>query len=496
MENLSVRPELCESQPSKFEWTLAFVFFLFAFMSFCYWDVGNFILYEIKFAGAILHFNLKEAYEPVVTIMNSSGDLRTSLSIYDLTINLIFGLWGIPLYLWCSRSGELVINFPESFWQILYGKSVLLVAFLISAVLVYKVCRALDLDEKKSSWGAYLYFTSIMSTLIIGVVGQCDIFAVCVTLTALMYYFRCEYKKSIIWFILACQFKQFAFFMFVPMLLLRYKKMYKVISILALTLIVTFLFNLPIMFINSVSTARSKFQLENLQGLMNNMLPIFRGNMPLLVLLLGVLCIYSLLNGYYEGISKREMNNYGIFTAMTSMIILFTNFNSASYWFIHMIPYLAIMTMYNSKYSDKVLFFEVVGIASLAAVCYIDWSHHYVPNNSNNMLLHKLLGSPDILKIRQLVQDTLTAGEARTAVFVGAGFKRLILFMDNFLEIVYVLCMYTIIYLSLPAKLVLSDSLGKCSRSDFIKRFWFNTAVSYVPILLVIIAACGGINLR
>ncbi|MBQ7561625.1 MAG: hypothetical protein IJS99_07320 [Synergistaceae bacterium] len=114
-QNLSVRPELCEYGPSKFEWALAFGFLLFAFMSFCYMDPSWFILYELKFAEAILHGDLSLAYKNAITVVCSSGYELSSLSIYDLPINLIFGLWGIPLYLWCSRSGELVVNFPESF---------------------------------------------------------------------------------------------------------------------------------------------------------------------------------------------------------------------------------------------------------------------------------------------------------------------------------------------------------------------------------------------
>ncbi len=71
-------------------------------MSFCYSDTAFFIMYELRFAQAILNGNLKEAYEPIVKVMASSGAEVSNLSYYDLPLNLVFGIWGIPLYLYLS----------------------------------------------------------------------------------------------------------------------------------------------------------------------------------------------------------------------------------------------------------------------------------------------------------------------------------------------------------------------------------------------------------
>ena len=311
-----MRPELCESAPSKFEWALAFIVLIMPFVSFCFGDTVAFLMYEIKFAESILHGDILMAYRNIVEIKSAMGSEVSSLSVYDLPLNLVFGIWGIPLYLWCSRSGELVINFPESFWQMLYGKSVLLIAFIFSAVLVYKICRAVNINSQKSRWGAYIYFTSAMSINVIGNVGQCDIFCVCLTLLGLLAYIKNENKKFLFWFVIAIQFKQFALFLFMPLLLLREKNLLKIAGKLFLVALVILLCNLPIMLVPEAGTSRTGFTSDMAARLLSNRLPFFQGNVRVFIVIFGALCVYCWLHEYKDSQDRDSINRHIIFTVL------------------------------------------------------------------------------------------------------------------------------------------------------------------------------------
>ncbi|MBQ7561204.1 MAG: EpsG family protein, partial [Synergistaceae bacterium] len=353
MGDSSIQPELYESGPSKFEWALAFIVLIVPFMSFCYIDTKCIIAYEIKFAQAILNFDLKLAYD-----MQYFKDLQLALSNWDLPLNFTFGIWGIPLYLWSCRSGELVINFHESFWQILYGKSILLIAFIFSAVLVYKICRAININPQKSRWGAYIYFTSSMSINVISIIGQSDIICVCLTLLGVLAYIKNEDKKFLFWFIIGSQFKQYAFFVFVPLLLLREKNLFKIAGKIFLLAAVTIICNIPFMLVPEAAKARAGFTAEMLIKLLTNRMQLFHGSAPVFVVMLGLLCVYCWLHKFSNKSDKDEINHQTIFTAMLAMIILFTSFPTYPYWPIHMIPYLAIMTVSSHIDSRKFLLLE------------------------------------------------------------------------------------------------------------------------------------------
>ena len=477
--------------PSIFEWGLAFVLFMFVFMSFMYNDTVAFLMYEIKFAQAILHGNLREAYEPVVKVLAANGGEYSSLSVYDLPLNLVFGIWGIPLYLCSIRSGTLEITFPSSFWQMLYGKSILLLAFIISTILVYKVCRALDVDDKRSRWASYIYFTSSMAGYALAICGQCDIFAICLVLKGFLEYIRGHNKKFFVYFLIATQFKQFAFFMFVPLMLLADKNLLRAAGRVLLIALTTIICNLPLsmLALKEAFSQRSAFTRMMFYRLVSNYIPLHHKQVSLIIFLLGALCVYCWTYKYDDNADLHEINSHKLFTALASMAILFTSFASYPYWYMHMIPYLAIAAIYNSEHTDKILFFETIGIACVVFFNYGSYDWCYSPNNTVNMLLHNIMGNPELanvrtpLKLSELLSSGLVINSATLATLAIKGFRAL----RFLLETVYVLCMYSILWLSRPQKFLLGGGHTNI-RLYALLRLLINTLVLSFPIIIFFMA--------
>ncbi len=437
--------ELSESGPSKIEWLLAFLLMVIPFMSFCYSDTAFFIMYELRFAQAILNGNLKEAYEPIVKVMASSGAEVSNLSYYDLPLNLVFGIWGIPLYLYCSRNGTLEITFPQSFWQMLYGKSILLIAFIISAVLVYKICTALDVDRNRSRWGAYIYFSSAMAVTAVGIIGQCDVFAICLTLLGVLAYIRNQDKKFLLWFVIAAQFKQFAVFVFMPLMLLRDKNLLRATGRMLVIVAVGTFCNVLIRRASPYAfTQRTWFTLGKTTTLFNldKTLSFFNGNVSLFIFALGLLCVYCWFHEYKDKTDKSEVNTQIVFVTLLSMVLMFTSFPSFPYWFMHMTPYLAIAAVYHFRNTERILLFEAVGMAAVIFLNYIIYDWCYTPNNAVNMLIHNALGNPELKNINAILNGAVTMKRLHNPIILTS------------LESIYCVCMYALVYLAYPKKYV------------------------------------------
>lgn len=478
-----------EKGPSLFEWTIAFILFMFAFMSFCYSDTISLIFFELRFAQAILHFNLKEAYIPITNIISNSGIEINNFSVYDLPMNLLFGIWGIPLYLYSIRNGTLEITFPQSFWQMMYGKSILLVAFIFSAILVYKICRALDVNDKRSRWGAFIYLTSSMSVTAICIFGQFDIFSVCLTLLGFLAFIRRENKKFFVYFLLAVNFKQFAFFMMIPLMLMRDKNVLGFTGKMIMLGVFMLIVNLPIMMLPEVFSIRSGFASGILGELIGAKIPFVGGRASFLAVMFGALCVYCWFNKPEAKDEKRHI----MFIMLASGIVLFTGFASRSYWMIHFIPYLAIAAAYNYHEVDRILLFETLGISMIVI------SRSYlsiVPDHAANMLIHNILGRPEFRGVKAAINTVVSTSQKIKAsgVLEGSSQEGQVVFMkliQSVFEAIYVVCMYTVLYLSRPFR----NNNNKVSRSPVCSlricawgRLAVNAAICSFWILAVLIA--------
>ena len=62
----------------------------------------------------------------------------------------VLGIWGIPLYIYEQIIG---IDPTYFFWPLFYGKSIYIVALVISAYLIYRICKELGINSQNSILG-------------------------------------------------------------------------------------------------------------------------------------------------------------------------------------------------------------------------------------------------------------------------------------------------------------------------------------------------------
>ena len=367
-------------KPSKFEWMIAIVLFLFLFASWGHGDTRTIVGYEIDFADSIVHGEFANFYQ------RSYERARTGsrdYPYYDLPINVVLGIWGLPLYLLGGTEYE------GNFFKILYGKSLFFFVFLICAFLVYKICREFDVDEDKSQWAAFIYFTSTMAINSICLIGNCDTLGATLILAGVLAYVRHKNFQCFLWFLIAFPFKQHALFIYLPLLLLRDKNIFRVSFKLILFVVFNFICNLPIYSTPGAVAKKNWFTLWMAERFMVNTIPFLSGNLPVFMLLYGLLCAFCYITYKYD-----DEKSLTLIIATLSITITLSSISSNPNWYLQLAPYLAIACVYYSKAAKDVMLFETIGSLALLGYNYIQYNDSYKSNNAISMFLYKLLVKP------------------------------------------------------------------------------------------------------
>lgn len=362
-------------------WAILFIVLSIMLASFWYIDSSPLARYQMCFWGTIfdgdgiLHF-----YEYV----NQYGGCVEAT--YDFTMYILLGIWGLPTYLLFWRQG---IPIEDSLLGKMWAKSIDLVALCVCAYLIYRICKELNIAREKALLSAFLFSSGILTIVATTVAGQSDIIGLPFTLLGVLAFLKRDRKKFILFFMIAITCKMFALFVFAGLLLLWEKKIYRIVlsavEAMGLKLLWT------VLFIGNPESlvAKKNFETEMVERLFANDLPLWKGNIPVVVaLLLGVFVFCFLKNME----SEDEWKKYGIWVPMITMIAAFVSFESSTYWYIHMVPYLTIMLVMNGERSAENFLFETVGAVCCVVANMISRPWAFEINLCKDMLFDKFLG--------------------------------------------------------------------------------------------------------
>jgi hypothetical protein len=178
---------LSKTIPTKFEWIILGIILLIPFCIYCYMDTKSIILYQVNFVDALVHGKIFDYYQFTYDNILSykSMGYNVAFNTYDMPLNTVLGIWGIPLYfIWKLRG----INILSSSLALFYGKSLLLVFLVFASVLIYKLCMVLGVNKIYSKWASYIFASSLLVFTAIGFIGQCDIIGIVFILKGLIYF--------------------------------------------------------------------------------------------------------------------------------------------------------------------------------------------------------------------------------------------------------------------------------------------------------------------
>lgn len=459
------------SKNMKICWMILIGFGLILFSSFAYADFKSILHYEENFLGAILNGGLQNYYEYSYERANyyiANGIEGTSYATYDFIMYIVLGIWGIPVYLWSSITQREV---TESFGIMLYGKAIYLVAIVAALYLLYRIFLELKIEKQKSQQGLFLFASSLLVLAEVCIIGQSDILGIVFILWG-YYEFLREHMWRFTWiFAVAVSFKIYALFIFLPLLLLSEKNVFKVAIKTVIAMGITVVSGIP--FSGNAIDIKKEFSLGMFLKLIENKLPILNRAVPVIVVLLGIICIWC----YFREFDRDNGREKAVLVPLVSIVCVFLSFDSFPYWFLHLTPWVTVAIIYYADNCKELVFLETVGMVCLIAEQFVQYYWCFDIYNCKNMLLDRLFPDTSIMensltltKIADILPQEIASG-----ILYGG----------------YIICILMFLYICLSKEKKLKIENLRFETLIGI-RLIVNIVIAYVPVGLYMLNAIRG----
>lgn len=384
-------PDLHHERIYKFEWIMLVIICMVLFVSHSYNDIiittrQAVNLWSILFDGKIFDFYLLN--ENIV-----SGNLHYTVpqgAAYDFSIYVIFAVWNFPLWLVEKYRS---IDIMNSVLCLMWSKALLVVFLYLSTFTIRKICIVLGYAPYKTKWCTYIFLSSAFIFTSLFIMSQYDVIGLFFILNGVLLYLRGSMNKSVVWFALAISFKLFALFVFIPLLLLKEKKIYKLAVYGGFGISFTVALKLIFAVLSTKSSLTTQTSFTSF--LTNNGISLSYGNVSLFFIAIVIFYIFCYLKQVND---TSELHKYSIYVSCVAFAIFFVFAYSYPYWIILWVPFIILMIFQNpGKIKENMLIETLLTISMIVAqMITFDWC--YGLKTIAPMLLPKLFIEVNDLK--------------------------------------------------------------------------------------------------
>jgi len=286
---------------------------------------------------------------------------------YGLSIYTIYAIWSIPVWLIFHILG---IAFDISLIPVLLWYKLLLVVFAIwSIYLIGKIAEETYGELKGEIQLQYVCSAFFLFPAFY--IAQCDIMGLCFVLAGIYYYIKEDNKKFLLFFAVAITMKYFALFVFIPLILFRYRKIRKMLYIFGAGCV---LVAISILIIETSSAGAGAmangayYVNEHIERLSEISVVINeRISIGLLGFFYTLLCVVA----YVIPNDDKERNKrYAIWLALSGYLSFFLFYICNYYWYILLAPFVILVAFNRLKYTKLNLLLISV-FESLTGICSI-----------------------------------------------------------------------------------------------------------------------------
>ena len=204
-------------RPGLVDWALLGIILLGAYAFFLYGDVRATFEHSFNFLDSVLQGRIGDFYRIAIEHTSTGHP-----AVYDIPLYLLFGLWNLPTYVLYRITGfQYLLSTPAQLWL----KTMMVLAALVAAKVLVDIARDLGVGRQRSKWVAFFFLSSMTLFVPVFVIVQYDIIMIVFILLGLRAYLRGRLGRFLLWFAIANTLKLFALFIFVPLLLLREKRL-------------------------------------------------------------------------------------------------------------------------------------------------------------------------------------------------------------------------------------------------------------------------------
>lgn len=337
-----LKKSVISRQTTMIEWLCLGSILFFASITFLYADLTDTYENSILFLKAIYNGEFTRFYS--YTIEHSRTFWAAN---YDFVIYLVYGIWNIPVLLLSYFTG---IDYLDWAFGLFWCKSLGVILCLCIAFVIYKILLYVSVQRQYACLGAFLFLSSSALYTIVFVISQVDMFALLLLVLGFYYYLKEQNKRFFLCFIIAMPCKMFSMFLFIPLLLLKEKRICHVIGNIVLLFSANLLSKVLFSGDPAYSFALGSQSRDAIVRILESSLFVGQMLIPFILCYIGI-CVFCYL---YEGWGKDSRNyQIPIYCAMAvwGCFVCFVNFNS--YWAVYLIPFM-ILAIISSGHFLKV----------------------------------------------------------------------------------------------------------------------------------------------
>lgn len=366
------------------EWSLLFLMSIVTYFIFMYIDITNTIDNSVLLDKAIFSGNFFRFYE--YSVENASTNYAAN---YEPLAYIPFAIWNLPLAIANMAFGY---DYNHSTLALLWSKGSIVIMAIAAIVFIYKIMTLIKVKKEMAVLGCYVFATSVFFFWPVMMVVQIDIPAVLLMLIGFYFYLQDKSKLFILFFGLAVPFKTFALILFVPLLLLKEKRViFAVINLICL-LIPELICKL--LFKNSATyNAALGSQSDEAMGNLFNYTEFFGSNkVSFFIVAYLAICVFAYLYKIKDDEMKFAVPVYTTLLVWGSMMI---TVQLRGYWLLYFAPFFVIAVFSRGKFLKTNLLVEIVGgfsflIYNFSGTGYLAQEEKFVWR----LLLYKFVAQP------------------------------------------------------------------------------------------------------
>lgn len=345
--------------PGLVDWSLLAAMCAVAFVTFLYGDVRATFEHSFNFMDALLAGRPQDFYQ--IAIENSTFGHP---AVYDIPIYLIFGLWNLPSYIaYRVADYDYLNSLPSQLWL----KAMMVVFSLMAAKLVFAIAKELGLTAARAKWAAFYFLSAVTFVVPVLVIVQYDIISVAFMLAGVLAYMRGRTRSFLLWFLAANTLKLFSVFVFIPLVLLREKRLPRAAAQLGLGLLGLVLCRLLYHGNVAYEISTGGFTSGMMQRLVDAGFTWRPGlNVPLFAGFMVCLVIFS----YAKRItSDRELKAFAVYLPLATYLVFCALVPLNPYWIVLVAPFAVLIIFANPRFLTLNSLLEV-GIGSAIVLTY------------------------------------------------------------------------------------------------------------------------------
>lgn len=355
-------------KPSKFnigsttiEFLLLFIAVFVSYFIFMYVDITNTIDNSVLFTKSIFSGDFFNFYD--YTIEHASTKYPAN---YEFLTYIPFAIWNLPLAIGNMAFG---FDYNHSTAALLWAKGIIVVFAVITIFLIYKILTLCKVEKNFSILACFVFSTSIMFFWPSFLIVQIDLPALTLILMGVYNYLKGNNKLFIAFFALSIPFKMFGVFLFIPLLILKEKRIVFIVAKTILVMIPQLLCKILFMGSEAYNFALNSQSKDAINSLFNFTDLIGPRKLSLFIIAFFAVCVFCYIYKFDENNIQLKYSLPLYISALTyGSMMIFVQIRG--YWIVYLAPFLIITIFLSGKLMKLNLLLELIsGISFFMWYC-------------------------------------------------------------------------------------------------------------------------------